>query len=425
MRFSVKQILEKSRLLLALSAIATIFYFYILYELGGIDFIKNSLFSTGDSLEYKEYADWLSGKIDYCNPYRTFFYPLIILISTKLLGFYGTWIFQFLFWISGSIFIFKTALRITGRKDLATVSFLFAVSNISLIVYTAHALTEVAAFFFLTLFMYLLSMAHKKNQKPVLCLSLTIIISVLATIRPVFQICWYFWLIAFFIINYKSIIRHPLQIFLIIIASSPVIIQKAINKTKHNTFSSTEIGDYNLRYYFYKKVNFFVTDTFNQSYNELPDSIHAGLKEKASQLSNAEIVSYLFFHPCETIEVYWDNITENLKQGNPYIDRKTNYSLSKWTENTNHNFIFYIHLIMTFLWIYYLIKNFSKSNLESHFIFLSGLMLFYILYSSGITYWAGDRLVVYVAAVWSVLYPFLIFQLALKNKQLKKVTPEK
>lgn len=408
MQFSIPHFLRRNKLAFLLAALASMFYFYVLHKLGSVDFIRDSLFSTEDSLEYRSYADWLSGSGEFSSPKRTFFYPLLILVSSGLFGYLGIWILQFFFWLAGCILVYSAALRFTKHTGIAVLAFVITASNISLVVYTAHVLTEIATFFLLTLFMYLLSFGYKDYKNPLIWSGLIFTISVLAAIRPVYQIIWYFWMVVSMVLIIKSLIRKPLFILLLLLATSPVLIQKAINKIEHGTYSSTSIADINLRYYFYRKVKFTVEAAPGQTFNALPDSVHTELKAQAKAVENTEVIGYLLNHPLAAMAVYWDNLSENLKAGNPYIDQKANRSLYKWTENINNNFIFYIHLLMTLLWMYYVAVHFRKKNKESHFIFISGLVLFYTLYTSGITYWAGDRLVIPAIAVWSVLYPVLI-----------------
>jgi hypothetical protein len=414
MQFLIFDFLNRNKLILLLSILAGIFYFIIIQNLGSIDFIKSSLYFTKDSLEYKSYADWISGNSETGIFYRTFLFPLLIFISEKLLGFYGIWIFQFVFWLTGCILVFQTMLRLTRRNDLSMLSFVIVVSNISLIVYTAHALTETSTFFLLTLLMYLLTFAGKEHKKPFILLSIIFVLAALAAIKPLFQPAWYFGIIVIIIVHFNLIIYKPQLILIFILASSPVIIQKSINKINTGSYSSTKIADNTLRYYLYKKVKFYTdinkNQQINRNFNELPDSAQTSLNSNVSKVEKADMMKYLLSHPIASLKVYWENIHENLGSGNPYIDRRKNHVLSKWTENINHNFIFYIHLLMTFLWIYYIARNFKNHSIESHFILIGGLLTFYILYSSGISFWAGNRLIIPAIAVWSVLYPLMVYK---------------
>jgi hypothetical protein len=402
---------KKNFIIILLTSLGVLFYFLIFYQIGSFENLKFSLYATGDSREYGEYADWLRGRTTYFNAYRTYFFPLIILISRAIWGYYGIWIIQFIFWISACILIYRTVMRFSGNQLLACISFLVATTNVSLIVYTTHALTEISTFFFLSLFAFSLSYIRieEKNIKNII--PAIFIISVLTTLRPVFQIYWYLMILIALICNLKSYTRKPILFLALVAALIPTLVQLSINKINDGTFSNTKIAEHNLRYYMYKEVRYNEEMTGKIPYNDLPDSIHRQLKIQASKIEKQEIVNYLLHHPKKTISVFLSHIRENLTRGNPYIDRNKNYELSKWVENTNNNFIFYLHIIFLIIWIYYIIKHFKSFPKNYLGIFSGGILLFYILISSGIANWSGDRLVVYTVAIWAVLYPVLIYDL--------------
>lgn len=406
---SIHLYVNKNKILFLLIGLASVFYWYIIHTLGGLDFVRNGLYSTPDSLEYKEYADWIAGRIESNSPKRTFFYPLLILVSDALMGYLGIWILQFLFWICGCVLVFETMMRLTYRPGLALLSFLLAASNISLIFFSAYALTELATFFFLSLLMHLLARYYKDLRNLRLGTALLFVLSILAAIRPVFQPLWYLIVIVFLLLQTRQLLRQPLFLLLIILALSPVLIQKAINLKNYGSGSSTEIANINLRNYFYRKVNFTVESPSPREFNHLPDSVHVAMQAAIEHVGKEEIMEYFLEYPGTTLWVYWDNVRENLRSGNAYINRETNRSLWKWTQNTNQNFVFFIHLVMTLLWLIYLVLFFRPGNKASRFVLFSGLVLFYLLYTTGVTYWAGDRLVLPTLSIWSILYPFLVF----------------
>lgn len=374
----------------------------------------NSLYSTGDSLEYLEYSQWLNGETSYCNPVRTFFYPLLILISTKLFGYYGLWILQFLLWLFGCILIYITVKKITN-EILAVISFLIAVINISLICYTAFALTEVTAFFLLAFLSYLIS----NSKGSPFSISFILVLSILVTVKPFFLSILYFITIAFLIINFKNIYRRPILILMLILSLSPIIIQKSINKIEFGTvLFNTHVADINLKQYFYRKTKYYVENSFSSDFKNDFNNLSANevliSKNAAMQLEKQEIIKYLIKHKKYSIMVYWDNLKENLKSGNPYLD--SNLKLKKLSNNINSNFIFRIHLIMLFLWLYFIIVKIKLvKTFGFRFVLWNGIFAFFILYSSGISFWAGDRLVVSATSVCCILYSGLIYRLKNNN----------
>ena len=338
MKNKISFFLNRNCLLILLSLAACTFYFIILNRLGSMEYIRGSLYFTSDSNEYREYTKWISGESDYCSQMRTFFYPLILLISTKLMGFYGIWYVHFIFWIVACDLIFLTTYNITKKKTIAAISFILAASNISIIVYTTHALTETTVFFLLSILVYILSDIRKKYHKLSYQFGLILIISILGATKPIYQIIWYITIVTFLILQIKTVIKKPFIIALILLASTPVIMQKSISKIKFGSFSNAQAADYNLKDYLYRKTKFYVdndsirTDEINKQFNVLSDSIHAIQTKQINMLSNVEIIKYLVKHPFKTITVFWKNIYENIGSGNPYISKPSNRSLYKWTE---------------------------------------------------------------------------------------------
>jgi len=148
----------------------------------------------------------------------------------------------------------------------------------------------------------------------------------------------------------------------------------------------------------------------NQSFATLSDSIHVMQKKQTDPLSNSEVIKYLIQHPTHTMAVYWNNLHENICSGNPYISNKKNHSLSKWTGNLNTNFFYSIHCFMFILWLLYLFLMIKKKySSEYLFVLFCGILSYYILLTSGLTFWAGDRLVSPAVALWGSLYPIIIF----------------
>lgn len=415
MKYLNQRTLAETGITAFLIALAGIFYSIIIGQLGSFDFIRQSLFYTYDSLEYKAYAEWISGKKVPFIPHRTFFYPLLIFISHKLFGFYGIWIFQFVFWLSACTLTYHSMLRLTGNRYLALLSFLIATANISLIVYTAHALTEITTFFCLSLFLYFLTYFKGVETRPVIILVLIFLLSILAVIKPLFQPIWYAGVIVIILFRLKNRTKKPIFWLFLLLCAAPVLVQKSVNRIQTGSFSTTTIAGNTLRLYLYKKVRYDHEirgqEAVNVQFNDLTEYQQDSLNRSASSANMREVYLFLFHHPVETIRVYWDNIYENLGSGNPYIDRNKNHSFAKWTENVNNNFIYPIHLLMTLVWIFFVFRSFIKPRQNQAVIIIGGLLSFFILYSSGISFWAGNRLIIPAVALWSVLYPLLFYSL--------------
>jgi hypothetical protein len=413
MKNKILNFLSQNSLLIILCVAAAVFYFVILHQLGSIDFIRKSLYYTGDSQEYRDYAKWLSGKSDYCNPFRPFFYPLIILISTLTMGFLGIWYVHIVFWLSACILVYLATYRITGKKILAAISFVLIASNISVIGYTAHALTETTVLFFLSILIYLLTGIQKNRMNLVYII---LVLSLMVAVKPGYQPIWYLAILSILILKFKMIIKHPRIILWFLLVCAPVFIQKTINKFKHNTFTTTQIADFNLKEYFYRKVKFYVdNDTVDYSnmdhkFDMVTDSSHAEFTKQTNLIPKSQIMRYLASHLPVSWYIFRTNLEGNICSGNICIDDKNNHELRRWTERLNRERIYKLHKYMFWLLLFYLIISIKKrTTAEYLFILFSGALSFYIIISSGITFWAGDRLIAPAITAWASLYPVIIY----------------
>lgn len=258
------------------------------------------------------------------------------------------------------------------------------------------------------------------------------VISTLASIKPLFQIIWYAAILIILISQLRKIIHKPLIILFLLLASTPVITQTVINKMMYNTYRNTSIAALNLRDYFYRKTQFYIennTIPYAQIDNQyflypgaLPDSVVKKQKYEISLLSNSEIIKELLTHWKYSLVVYQNNLVDyNLKAANQSIPiNADNLKYRMWTKIYNTS-LYYIHIIMLCIWIYYLFSNFKRrTSLEYLYVLLCGLLSNYILYTSGITFWAGDRVIVSAIGIWGSLYVVLIYLAFEKNEFLKK-----
>jgi hypothetical protein len=400
-----------------LNVFALLFYFLILRQLHPVSSIPVSLFQTGDSREYLEYSQWLSGNHDYCSPVRTFFYPLLILITTTAFGNYGLWIVQLLFWLASCNLAFFTISRITNNRMLSTIGFFLCCTMVSPIGYTANALTETTVFFLLSLFIFTLAKNISMINNIHIQLQLLFIISLLAATKPVYQILWYISAAAFLFLSFRELKKYKI-ILLLLLSVSPVIAQKSISLATYNTLSSTGIADSNLKLYLYRKAQHLHVYGTIDNFDVLADSIHSAELKAAGKLSEKEAIVFLLKHPKETFLAFVDDLQNNIGTAYPLSNTPENKELIKWTQNIN-NKIMYLHLAAFILWLIFIFKNIHHlKNEQSLFILLSGLLLYYILFSSGLVFWSGDRLVAPATSLWICCYLVFGFTLS-KGKNSK------
>lgn len=390
-------------LILVLNAAAILFYFFILTRLLSFEEIPENLFYTGDSREYYGYGQWIAGASDYCNPVRTFFYPLVLLLSTALLGSYGPWIMQFIFWLVSCNLVFLSLRALNAGTILSSAGFIVSFTFLPLIGYSTHALTELTVFLLLSVLIYVISKnAHQLSSAGAL-LKILFIISLLAATKPVYQVAWYAVLAGFIFYSFRSILNLRATLSFLL-ACSPVLIQKGISLSTHSTLSSTSIANSNLKNYFYRKIKFYVENGKAQDFNLLPDSIHAVQQKAIAHVSTSETITYLLQHPAQAAFTFIENLSENIGSGYPYIDTSKNLSISKWMGFFN-KVMMCLHIPVFISWMISLLFFRKKIPKERYLpILFTGLMLYYIYFTSGLVFWAGDRLISPAVSLWICCY---------------------
>ena len=133
-----------------LNVIALVVYAAVLYNLEiRVDY--ETMFSTLDSQSYLETANWIDGKVGSTRiSTRPYLYPTFVLATMKIGGVKLLWLVQALFWFLTVNLTYFSINSLTKNKALGFVGALFLLSNISLIVHTLHALTEITVVFLLS-----------------------------------------------------------------------------------------------------------------------------------------------------------------------------------------------------------------------------------------------------------------------------------
>jgi hypothetical protein len=402
--------MKNNRLLLLCNVLALVFYFSIIHTLGGSEYVRQTVFSTGDSKEYLGYSEWLSGASDYCNEFRTYLYPLLILLPYKLFGALGIWMMQFVSWMVSCNLVFYAVKIVCGSARWGAAAFLLLASNVSLISLTAHALTEVTVLLFLSILVFTLARHRMELRKPSTALRIILLFALLSAVKPVFSIPLFLSCAIFVVAHGRSTWKRPRLFVLLVVCCVPYVVQVAINKTKHDTFSTGQIADYNLRNYFFLKTQYKNVHGGLDGFDAQADSIRKMQIDSVKDIPKGAIISFLLRHPLDAMAVFWDDERDNLGSGHPYIKREQHESLYKWTENINDKY-FYLHILFFVLWLYFIFSKRGRGSEVHFFILACGLVLYYLLCTLGITFWAGDRLGAPACALWVVMYAGLLKEL--------------
>lgn len=366
--------------------------------------LKDTMFWASDSHMYRAVGNWICG-IGQTNAtlLRPFFYPLFLNISRSFGGVYGIWFFQFLLWILGGLLVYQSVKSSTGSVVLAFIgSFIYA-SNITLILLTLHALTEVMTTFLLAVLVFLVVNVQKRQE--IYYWPLVIFVSSLLTVtKPVYAfllggvLLYRLGFSAFVISRNKMQKKHYLVLLYVIFALLPVILQLSIMKIKHNRFAISFIGSRTIRLYYLPKV-----------YGTVNHISVMEARKYVAAFDKTEAIKYVLKHYKVSLSVYFETILGNLRTKSNFVKYpRKQVLLDRYMREVNKIY-YYLHLLMVIpllLMVVFLTKKKRWRDLETIGL-LSGT-LYLIIFTSGITFWQGDRIVLPVLPVWITLYSLLI-----------------
>lgn len=393
-------------LLAALNALAIAFYFWLLHSVGQLAHHDTLLYSTTDAGEYRDYSTWIGGTGGYCNPNRTYFYPLLLLISHSIGGMTGIWIMQFLSWLLACNLCFLAVLHMGSGRIAATVAFLLVATNISSVCITMQALTETTVLLLLALLTYLFSSHLQRFKTTAFGFKIILLLSVLFAVKPFYQLPMLAAIVLFLIYHFRALLKRPVLFLLLLLCCSPALVQYTVSKITYDTFNSDKIADINLRYYFLNKTNYLVEHPGQDldRFNYLGDSTYSARKKQLDTYSKTAIWSYIGAHLPQAWVVFRDDLRLNITSGYPYIDAVAHDKLYQWSWRTNKFFYNLHHLAFFALLLFFLLAIRRKKTPLDFWLFTLATISFLVLLVTGITFWAGDRLIIPAIGIWSVLY---------------------
>ena len=237
-------------ILLGLTILALLVYFSIFFNLN-ITVSKGIMFSTPDSQTYYDVVNWFEHHVDSKSvSTRPLLYPLLLWLTSKIGGFYALWVVHIIFWLLSVNFTFLTIKHLTKNNFFALFGAIIMLSNLSLIVFTFHALTEVTTVLLLSVMLFFV--VRKIEQFRSLqffqtCLFFMVLLTVL---KPTFSIPLLILLFIIFPFFYlKEYLKSPLKFLQFGLILVPLIIQISIIYTKYGQLKVSLIGSKTLTLY--------------------------------------------------------------------------------------------------------------------------------------------------------------------------------
>ncbi|SDB22436.1 hypothetical protein SAMN03097699_0173 [Flavobacteriaceae bacterium MAR_2010_188] len=371
----------------------------------------NPAFIPPDTSTYINAANVFYKYLDF-SPTRPMGYPILLgiphfFIANPTNDDLISWgyILNFCFWLASVYFLYKSLLVMVQPVQAFVFTFLF-ITCVSNIAQTSVILTESLSCFLLTLLLYFLVLfAHTKRL--ISMGFVTLIITVLILVKPGFiYLGIVFNLILWGYHFFKGETPSLKIVFPLFIIYLLIFVQSYHNYSKHGNFTISYIDKYT--WYLYigaeasadsKSITYSMESDLRSPYFQ-----SLTLREK-HELASQDLAKQLKLNKGLVIKHLFLNIIENGHRGNPHIAAVGYHSKSIFLRYIRHYLYLFsrlqnvtLSLTAVFLCLALVLTSLRRSLM----MWMLCSIIFYVMFTSGISFWQGDRFHI-------VLYPLIIF----------------
>jgi len=326
----------------------------------------------------------------------------------------GTWlvvIFHFLCWCLSANFIYFGLKRRFSNKWIRYISVTIFAFNLSLIGYSFAGLTEVISALILSIIAYITIIKTDRIFDVKYFLQIVLLLSLLSVIKPLFWVPLVVFICVGGIVVVKKLIQF--KYLLILLASlSPVVFQSVVMKLKYNTFKLSKIDTLTFDNYL-----------LAQGIREIDGVVNIAESQAiAKSLNSDEKRAYLWNNKTTYLRLYFTNITENVDAYESNF-LYPNYTIGRYYDfmDSYNSKFFWVSLVFVIGFIWLFIVYLFKGKILNHWqMFFLGLLFYYIVFASGISFWQADRLIVFSIPLWIITYNLLLSQSNISNFILGK-----
>jgi hypothetical protein len=235
-------------------------------------------------------------------------------------------------------------------------------------------------------------------------LAIVFLFALLTVTKPLFLYPFLLSIIIGLIIHFKLFFSNPKHLFTLLLSVSPVLLQCTAMQWKYDKFIISTIDKLTF--------NRYILAQGIREVDHIKD-VEAS-QQIAEKMTREEKFNYMWNHSDTYLELYFMNLKDNITGygSNIILPNQSNYkhynNFATYYNNKIYS-IFYVFLIVfAFL---FLIDLFSRKIYFYWKQLLFGLMLYYIIFSSGISFWQGDRLVLSAIPIWIVFYTLILVRI--------------
>jgi hypothetical protein len=361
------------------------------------------LFGSTDSLEYlRAAADLSSGTFSDAASRRPLLYPIFLLITHGAGGATALCIVQIIAWLISANLIASSAYIIARKKSYYLLAGFGFLINFSIMAMTMQALTEVITILLLSIMVFFVARNFQNRYSPRFIITLVFLFSMLAVIRPVFIHMLTLALLVSFFFYRKAFIKQPVYIIILLLSLSPVVAQITVMKQHYNILGVSKISDDTLRLYLVARA---IHDEFHPTYDS---AAYQQAMMVAASMSKKEIFNHIAENPVLYATQIQQNLIDNIRSSSPFLPPQS--SLRQIMKHVNNGYFFaHFAALVALIFLGLRFGKESVSKLLLPMIFL--VPGWYIILTSGISFWQGDRLVLPAWPLCLIGYLILIQEL--------------
>ena len=366
--------------------------------------LASVMFMSPDSQMYRDVADWIVG----INPkgwvpliHWPFFYPVLLSFARFVAGLHGIWLMQGLMWLASANCVAMCVWRLTRSAVLSALGTIVFASNITVLLLTAHGLSEVTSVFLLSLYALVVVTNSHRLLSPRIAGTIVVLCAALGVVRAVFlpfALLVYAVIVACLILRRENLKASIRTLAWVTLALFPIFIQISQVKAHYGFWAISTSGKTTLYNYYFSKL-----------YGKVNQLSVLEARPQVRRFSTQDIVRYCLQHRAMAVETYWENLQENMQSGSSFVSvGKERPALGRFSISAN---LFYwrLHGLMLLIFLIFVGKWLFAKDWGTLIPALAlALPVCVVFFSSPLSFWQGDRLVVTALPLWAILYAALV-----------------
>jgi hypothetical protein len=377
-------------------------YFLVFFSLK-IGVAQEIMFSSPDSQEYLVTgAEFLQREPAGFSHTRPFLFPVLLYGVHHILGVVGIWAMQLLMWLASLVLLYVSILNATRSVVLAVLGGTLMAINFTLIALTLHGLTEVLTIFLLTVLLHVISHRTFSGGRLKRFHAMVLILVVLTVVKPLF-----FPMVLVLVLgvaplfHFRKYVARPQQLVVLLLVLAPLLFQMGWMKAKHDSFSVSQISSRTFKEYL-------LAQTIS---NEEGIPLEMAI-EQARTFTPAEVRGYTLSSKGPMLDQFWQNVNENTTSISTLLLYPPGHehpalAAAMGTMNTRYMVAHKFFLLpMLALLALHLVRRAASNRILQ--LVVAGTLTYFILFTSGISAYQGDRLTLPALPLFLFLYAMVI-----------------